>query len=63
MVERVVNRDRISREDVGKIIAVQMSMDEKNRRADHVIDNSADWQESEKQLVELAARLRKIKSG
>jgi dephospho-CoA kinase len=63
VVQRVVNRDRISREDVGKIIAVQMSMEEKNSRADHVIDNSADWQESEKQLVDLAARLKKIKNG
>ncbi len=63
VVERVVNRDQISPEDVGKILAVQMPMAEKNSRADHVIDNSADWQESEKQLVELAARLRKIKSG
>lgn len=63
VVQRVVDRDRISPEDVGKIIAVQMSMEEKNSRADHVIDNSADWQESEKQVVDLAARLKKIKSG
>lgn len=63
VVKRVVDRDRISREDVGKIIAVQMPMEEKNSRADHVIDNSADWQESEKQVVDLAARLKKIKSG
>lgn len=63
VVQRVVDRDRISREDVGKIIAVQMPMEEKNSRADHVIDNSADWQESEKQVVDLAARLKKIKSG
>jgi dephospho-CoA kinase len=63
VVQRVVDRDRISREDVGKIIAVQMSMEEKSSRADHVIDNSADWQESEKQVVDLAARLKKIKSG
>ncbi len=63
LIERVMERDRISREDVGTIIAAQMSMEEKNRRADYVINNSAHWQETEKQLVELAARLKKIKSG
>ncbi len=63
LIERVMERDRISREDVDTIIAAQMSMEEKNRRADYVINNSAHWQETEKQLVELAARLKKIKSG
>jgi dephospho-CoA kinase len=63
LIERVMERDRISREDVGTIIAAQMSMEEKNRRADYVVNNSAHWQETEKQLVELAIRLQKIKSG
>ena len=63
LIERVMERDRISCEEVGTIIATQMSMEEKNRRADYVINNSAHWQETEKQLVELAARLKKIKSG
>ena len=63
LIERVMERDRISREDVGTIIATQMSMEEKNRRADYVINNSGHWQETEKQLVELATRLKKTKSG
>lgn len=63
LIERVMERDGISREEVGDIIATQMSMEEKNRRADYVINNSAHWQETENQLVELAIRLQKIKSG
>lgn len=63
IIERVMERDGVSREEVGNIIATQMPMEEKNRRADYVINNSVHWQETENQLVELAARLQKIKSG
>jgi hypothetical protein len=34
-------------------------MQEKNRSADYVIDNSAAWKDTEKQLMILAAKLQK----
>jgi len=56
-IDRVVERDRVSREAVSTIIAAQMSAEEKNRRADFVIENSAGWHETDQQLVDLVAKL------
>jgi dephospho-CoA kinase len=59
LIDRVVKRDQTTREEVRRIIAAQMSMQEKNRSADYVVDNSAAWKDTEKQLMILAAKLQK----
>lgn len=63
LIDRVVKRDGTSREEVGRIIAAQISVQEKNRSADYVVDNSAAWKDTEKQLLILAAKLQKIIAG
>ena len=63
VLERVVERDKVGREAVLEVIAAQMPPEEKNRRADYVIENGSDLQETEKQLAALAAKLQKKISG
>jgi len=63
LVNRVVKRDETTREEVRRIIAAQMPVEEKNRSADYIVDNSAAWKDTEKQLMILAAKLQKIISG
>lgn len=55
---RVPERDGTSIDEVRNILAVQMSPEEKRDRADSVIDNSADWAGTEKQIRMLAVYLR-----
>ena len=62
-IERVAVRDRVSREAVLEILAAQMAPEEKNSRADYVIDNGSDFQKTEKQLAALAAELQKRIAG
>lgn len=45
-VERLMKRDRLSRSDAMKRIEAQMSLDEKARRADFVIDNRLSVEET-----------------
>lgn len=59
LINRVVKRDHTTREEVRRIIAAQMSVQEKNSSADYVVDNSAAWKDTEKQLMILAAKLKK----
>jgi len=52
-VERLMARDRVSREAARRAIASQMPLLEKKRRADFVIDNSGAWEETCRQLEAL----------
>ena len=63
VLERVVERDAVSPEAVLGVIAAQMPPEEKSRRADYVIENGFDLQETEKQLAALAEKLQKRISG
>lgn len=63
VLRRVVERDKVSPEAVLEVIAAQMPPEEKSRRADYVIENGFDLQETEKQLATLAAKLQKRISG
>ena len=63
VLERVVERDTVSPEAVLEVIAAQMPPEEKSRRADYVIENGFDLQETEKQLAALAEKLQKRISG
>lgn len=47
---RVSTRDKLTEEDIKKRISAQMSLADKKKRADRVIDNSGQWEATEKQL-------------
>jgi len=52
-IERVEQRDGVSREQVIRIIASQMDIEEKKRLADYVIDNSGTPSETKSQVEDL----------
>jgi dephospho-CoA kinase len=54
-VRRVMERDRLSREDALARVRAQLSIEEKRRMADVVIDNRGDWDSTEKRVRELFA--------
>ena len=56
-LERVKSRDKLSRDEILFRMRAQMSLDEKARRADVVIDNSGAWEATEGQLGKQWARL------
>ena len=60
LIERVLDRDGGAAEDVLSILAAQMSDSEKRKLADVVIDNSNDWNETEKQLKDLVLMVRNL---
>ena len=58
-VERLMARDRFTREEALLRIASQMPLSEKRMLADHLIDNSGRREETEQQARELFAQLKK----
>jgi dephospho-CoA kinase len=54
-VRRVMERDSLSREDALARVRAQLSIEEKRRMADVVIDNRGDWDSTEKRVRELFA--------
>lgn len=50
---RVMARDGASREEAAAALAAQLPLEAKAGWADHVIDNSGEWQETCRQLLEL----------
>ena len=57
-VERLMARDRFTREEALMRIASQMPLGEKRSLADHVIDNSGDREETAQQARELFGKLK-----
>lgn len=55
--ERVVARDRVSKEQVMAVIRTQMPTLQKTRLADYTVDNSWGWPETLSQLVAIKKRL------
>lgn len=55
-IERLMQRDGLSREQAESRIRSQMPIEEKKRRADYVIDNSGDLAETEAQVEEFWQR-------
>ncbi len=43
-IKRVINRDGVVAEEVKKAINAQLSLEEKAKMSDHVIDNSGSWE-------------------
>ncbi|MCK9554304.1 dephospho-CoA kinase [bacterium] len=56
-IDRVVKRDKISRDDALKIIKVQLSGAEKRAKADYIIDTSKNKGETEKQVKQIFNKL------
>jgi len=56
-IERLMNRNGITKEEAEARIALQMDIEEKKRRADWVIDNSSTLESTEQQVVSLIKRL------
>ncbi len=54
-VTRVMARDDLSREDATARLRAQLSIEEKRRMADVVVDNRGDWDATEKRVRELFA--------
>ncbi len=61
--ERIVRRDRVSRADAQKTIAVQMSLEEKRKLADYVIENNGSLEELDQRVRELWKKLTRIEDG
>lgn len=55
-LERLMNRDQMSKADAEARIAAQMDIERKRERADIVIDNSGSWSQTEKQLESFLTR-------
>ena len=52
-LQRLMQRDQLSRVEAAEAIAAQLPLSEKACRADHVIDNSGTWQETCLQILHL----------
>lgn len=52
-IKRVENRDGVTTDEIDKVIGVQMSLDEKAKLSDYVIDNSGSWQTTCSQVKNL----------
>jgi len=59
-IKRLMKRDRISKDEALKKVSLQLSIEEKKRLADIVIDNSKTLKETQKQVEDI---VKKIKSG
>lgn len=55
-LERLMNRDQMTKADAEARIAAQMDIERKRERADIVIDNSGSWSQTEKQLESFLTR-------
>ncbi len=56
-IQRLINRECISEEQAKKIILTQMSIEEKVKYADFLIDNSKSLDDTEKQVKKIALEL------
>jgi dephospho-CoA kinase len=59
-IERLMRRDRISREMALNMLSSQLSIEEKRSYADFIVDNSGPLEETEKQVQEIWEKLKKI---
>jgi dephospho-CoA kinase len=55
---RLMERDRLSEADAEKHISAQMSLEEKRRLADYVIENDGELEDLERQVREILERIR-----
>ncbi|HWN98709.1 MAG TPA: dephospho-CoA kinase [Blastocatellia bacterium] len=62
-IERLMRRNRITREDADRRIAAQMSSDEKRRYADYEIDTSGTFDHTRERVIEVFKQLAQTKPG
>jgi len=56
-IRRIMERDGLKREDIQKRISTQMARDEKNRRADVILDNTGDMRALYQQIESLLQKI------
>jgi dephospho-CoA kinase len=61
-VERLMRRNRITREDAERRVAAQMPSDEKRRYADYEIDTSGGLEDTRRRVIEVHAQLKRLKA-
>ena len=61
--ERIVRRDRVTGAEAQKTIEAQMSLEEKRKLADYVIENNGSLEELERQVRELWEQLTRKEGG
>ena len=59
-VKRILNRDRRSEEEALNIINSQMSLDEKKKRSDYIIENDGNIQDLERKIDEFLKKVVKM---
>lgn len=59
-IQRVLGRDKLTREEIMARIVVQMPLDDKVKLANVVIDNSQNWTQTQTQLENLYNAIQKI---
>ena len=61
--ERIVQRDRVAEMEAQKTIAAQMSLEEKRKLADYVIENNGSLEELERQVRELWDKVTRMENA
>ena len=61
-IERLMRRNRITREDAERRVAAQMPSDEKRRYADYEIDTSGSLEDTRRKVIEVLDRLKDLKA-
>ena len=61
--ERIVQRDRLSEAEAQKTIDTQMSLDEKRKLADYIIENNGSLEELDRQVRELWGKFTRREDG
>ena len=59
-IDRLVARNKLSREEAMQRLAAQLPIEEKAERADYVIDTSGSFEETEAQVAKILAELRSV---
>lgn len=59
-IERLIDRDKISREMAQNILTAQLPIDEKKGYADFIVDNSGSLEETKRQVGEVWQKLKKF---
>jgi dephospho-CoA kinase len=62
-IERLMRRNKITREDAEQRIGAQMSSDEKRRYADYEIDTAGAMEETRRRVIEVFNELRRLQPG
>lgn len=60
MIERIKKRDGLSEQEIKNRITSQMSIEEKKKKADYMIDNSGNLAQTKKQVIKLTTFLSQL---